>query len=142
MSTGYLVLELGYPFVSRDGCCTEDLNHSRTFGIAEGIAAPIPNLGKDPAKHDLAGVVVAWAVWCLGGHNGVSDKGGGPWNHSTGWADCAKEIGQGFRWGLGIFTSLACSQKKRPDGPLGNSEWETVRFIFPLRFRMLGPLNP
>ena len=66
MSTGYLVLELGYPFVSRDGCCPEDLNHSRTFGVAEGIAATILNLSKDPVKHDLAGVVVptVWAVLC------------------------------------------------------------------------------
>lgn len=72
MSTGYLVLELGYPFVSRDGSSTEDLNHSKPFGGAEGIAAPILDLGKDPAKHYLAGVVVAvaWAVLCLGGHNG------------------------------------------------------------------------
>ena len=114
MSTGYLVLEPNHPPVSRDGSSTEDFNHSKPFGGAEGIAAPILDLGKDPAKHDLAGVVVAavGAVLCLGGHNGVSDKGGGLGNHSTGWADCAKEIGQGFRWGLSILTSLACSQKK------------------------------
>ena len=86
MSTGYLVLELGYPLVSRDGCCTEDLNNSRPFGVAEGIAATILNLGKDPAKHDLARVVVAafGAVLCLDGHNGGSSRmGGGLLNHST-----------------------------------------------------------
>ena len=77
MSTGYLVLELGYPFVSRDGCCSEDLNHSKPFGVAEGIAATILDLGNDPAKHHLAGVVVAvaWAVLCLGGHNGLASVG-------------------------------------------------------------------
>ena len=77
MSTGYLVLELGYPFVSRDGCCSEDLNNSKPFGITEGIAATILDLGKDPAKHDLARVVVptVWAVLCLDGHNGNSPEG-------------------------------------------------------------------
>jgi hypothetical protein len=59
MSTGNLVLQFDDPFVSRDGCCPEDLNHSKPFGGAEGIAATIPDLGKDPAEHDLAGVVVA-----------------------------------------------------------------------------------
>jgi hypothetical protein len=58
MSTGYLVLQFDNPLVSRDGCCPEDLNHSKPFGGAEGIAAPILDLGKDPAEHDLAGVVV------------------------------------------------------------------------------------
>lgn len=72
MSTGYLVLELGDPLVSRDGCCPEDLNNSRSFGSAEGIAAPVLDLSKDPAKHDLAGVVVpaVGSLWCFGGHNG------------------------------------------------------------------------
>ena len=77
MSTSYLVLELGYPPVSRDGSSTEDLNHSKPFGGAEGIAATVFDLGKDPAKHDLAWVVVAafGAVLCLGGHNGGSSFG-------------------------------------------------------------------
>ena len=86
MSTGYLVLELGHPPVSRDGSSTEDLNHSKPFGGAEGIAATVFDLGKDSAKHHLAGVVVAvaWAVLCLGGHNGGSSRmGGGLLNHST-----------------------------------------------------------
>jgi len=77
MSTGYLVLELGYPFVSRDGCCSEDLNNSRTFGVAEGIAATILDLGKDSAKQKLVVVVIptVWAVLCLDGHNGGSSDG-------------------------------------------------------------------
>ena len=77
MSTGYLVLEPSHPPVSRDGSSTEDLNHSKPFGGAEGIAAPILDLGKDPAKHHLAGVVVAvaWAVLCLGCHNGLASVG-------------------------------------------------------------------
>jgi hypothetical protein len=58
MSTNYLVLELENPLVSRDGCCPEDLNHSKPFGTAEGISAPVPDLSKDPAKHDLARVTV------------------------------------------------------------------------------------
>ena len=77
MSTGYLVLEPSHPPVSRDGSSTEDLNHSKPFGVAEGITAPILDLSKDPAKHDLAGVVVAvaWAVLGQGGHNGGSSCG-------------------------------------------------------------------
>jgi hypothetical protein len=77
MSTGYLVLQFDDPPVSRDGCCPEDLNHSKPFGGAEGIAAPIPNLSKDPAKHDLAGVVVpaVGTFLGLGGHNGGSSCG-------------------------------------------------------------------
>ena len=77
MSTGDLVLQFDDPPVSSDGCCPEDLNHSKPFGGAEGIAAPILNLGKDPAKHDLAGVtvLVVGAVLGLGGHNGGSSFG-------------------------------------------------------------------
>ena len=58
MSTGYLVLQFDDPFVSRDGCHPEDLNHSHAFSSAEGIAAPIFDFSKDPAKHDLVWVVV------------------------------------------------------------------------------------
>jgi len=58
MSTGDLVFQFDDPFVSRDGCCSEDLNHSKPFGGAEGIAAAILDLGKDSAEHDLAGVFV------------------------------------------------------------------------------------
>jgi hypothetical protein len=77
MSTGYLVLQFDDPPVSSDGCCSEDLNHSKPFGGAEGITAPIPDFGKDPAEHDLAWVVVPafGAVLGLGGHNGVSSFG-------------------------------------------------------------------
>jgi len=71
MSTGYLVLELGDPFVSRDGCCPEDLNNSRSFGVAEGVTTPVPDLGKDRTKHDPARVVV-WSGLRLGDHNGGS----------------------------------------------------------------------
>ena len=86
ISTGDLVFQFDDPPVSSDGCCPEDLNHSKSFGGAEGIAAPILDLGKDPAKHDLARVtvLVVGAVLGLGGHNGGSSfGGGGPWNHST-----------------------------------------------------------
>ena len=77
MSTGDLVLQFDDPPVSSDGCCPEDLNHSKPFGGAEGIAAPILDLGKDPAKHDLARVtvLVVGAVLGLGGHNGGSSFG-------------------------------------------------------------------
>jgi hypothetical protein len=73
MSTCDLVFQFDHSFVSRDGCCSEDLNHSKPFGGAEGIAAPILDLGKDPAKHDLAWVTVliVGTLWCFGGHNGV-----------------------------------------------------------------------
>jgi hypothetical protein len=76
MSTGNLVFQFDDPPVSSDGCCPEDLNHSKPFGGAEGIAAPILNLGKDPAKHDLARVVVpaVGTLWCFGGHNGGSSS--------------------------------------------------------------------
>jgi len=77
MSTGYLVLELQDPPVSCDGSCPEDLNHSRTFGFAEGITATILDLGKDSAKQKLVVVVIptVWAVLCLDGHNGGSSDG-------------------------------------------------------------------
>jgi hypothetical protein len=76
MSTGNLVLQFDDPPVSSDGCCPEDLNHSKPFGGAEGIAAPILDLGKDPAKHDLARVtvLVVGAVLGLGGHNDGSSS--------------------------------------------------------------------
>ena len=57
MSTGYLVLEFENPLVSRDGCCPEDLNNSRSFGAAEGITTPVSDLSKDRPKHDPARVV-------------------------------------------------------------------------------------
>ena len=77
MSTSDLVLQFDDPLVSRDGRCPEDLNHSKPFGGAEGIAAAILDLGKDPAKHDLAGVVVPAVGAVLGRscHNGVSSFG-------------------------------------------------------------------
>jgi hypothetical protein len=77
MSTSDLILQFDDPFVSRDGSSTEDLNHSKPFGGAEGIAAPILDLGKDPAKHDPVWVVVpvVGALWCFGGHNGGSSFG-------------------------------------------------------------------
>jgi hypothetical protein len=65
MSTGYLVLELQDPPVSCDSCCPEDLNHSKPFGGAEVITAPIPDLGKDCAEHDPARVVVALSWWAF-----------------------------------------------------------------------------
>jgi hypothetical protein len=76
MSTGNLVFQFDDPPVSSDGCCPEDLNHSKPFGGAEGIAAPILDLSKDPAKHDLARVtvLVVGAVLGLGGHNGGSSS--------------------------------------------------------------------
>jgi hypothetical protein len=66
MSTGYLVLELGDPFVSCDGCCPEDLNNSRSFGVAEGITASILDLSKDRTKHDPARVVAVVVGTLLG----------------------------------------------------------------------------
>ena len=74
MSTGYLVLELQDPPVSCDGSCPEDLNNSKPFGAAEGITATILDLSKDPAKQQLAWVVVptVWAFLGLGGHNGMA----------------------------------------------------------------------
>jgi hypothetical protein len=66
MSTGYLVLEFHHPLVSRDGCCPEDLNHSKPFGAAEVITAPVPDLGKDCAEHDPARVVAVVVGMLLG----------------------------------------------------------------------------
>jgi hypothetical protein len=66
MSTGYLVLEFHHPFVSRDGCCPEDLNNSRSFGAAEGITTTILDLGKDRTKHDPARVVAVVVGRLLG----------------------------------------------------------------------------
>lgn len=65
MSTGYLVLEFENPFVSRDGCCPEDLNNSRSFGAVEGITATVLDLSKDRTKHDPARVVVALSWWAF-----------------------------------------------------------------------------
>ena len=124
MSTSNLVLELDHPPVSRDGSSTEDLNHSKPFGLTESIAAPIPYLGKDPVKHHLAGVVVpaVGSLWCFGGHNGVSSCG-------VVGSDIIAQAGQVATKRLGRVSAEACevgvhlyypnigTKKRPPKGP-------------------------